>query len=357
MSTEKIMEQAQVFASAWSVVGGPFDGGDAMEVAAQDKAELKRMVGVLAAERDALVAKLKDAEHDRDEFRRVMNGFAEKMAELEGQEPALFVQSSHISCAKYSPFLGRICQQPFDGIAQTPYYARPVPADQPVNARLLETLSALLDDIEALIGESAGVYGLHLNGDVSPWSELEEGGRFERLSSMSRAREAIAAAAAAHTDPVNARLLDALKGLMALSDHRVDLRDEAKAARSAIAAAEAQQERLLPVTVPTEPVNARLLTALKACRHKFAQYVAHHISKGDMHKAMANESMVAMADVAIMAAEAAPRAARLTHSDIAKALASAGLKPEDYREDGEILPLVVAIESAALRKNGLALED
>lgn len=42
----------------------------------------------------------------------------------------------------------------------------------------------------------AGVYGLHLNGDVSPWSELEEGGRFERLSSMSRAREAIAAAEA-----------------------------------------------------------------------------------------------------------------------------------------------------------------
>ena len=45
--------------------------------------------------------------------------------------------------------------------------------------------------------------------------------------------------------PVNVRLLEALKGLMALSDHRVDLRDQAKAARSAIAAAEAQQERLL----------------------------------------------------------------------------------------------------------------
>ena len=34
-------------------------------------------------------------------------------------------------------------------------------------------------------------------------------------------------------------LLDALKGLMALPDHRVDLRDEAKAARAAIARAEA----------------------------------------------------------------------------------------------------------------------
>lgn len=90
--------------------------------------------------------------------------------------------------------------------------AKDVPTE-PVNARLLEALSALLDDIEALIGESAGVYGLHLNGDVSPWSELEEGGRFERLSSMSRAREAISAAEAVPKEPVaelpvNARLLD-----------------------------------------------------------------------------------------------------------------------------------------------------
>ena len=62
MSTEKIMEQAQVFASAWSVVGGPFDGGDAMEVATQEKAELKRMVAELAAERDTLAAKLAELE-------------------------------------------------------------------------------------------------------------------------------------------------------------------------------------------------------------------------------------------------------------------------------------------------------
>lgn len=37
-------------------------------------------------------------------------------------------------------------------------------------------------------------------------------------------------------------LLDALKGLMALPDHRVDLRDEAKAAKAAIARAEASLE-------------------------------------------------------------------------------------------------------------------
>lgn len=59
---------------------------------------------------------------------------------------------------------------------------------------LLEALSKLLNEVDGLIGESAGVVGLHLNGDIAPWSDLEEGGRFERLSSMSKARAAIAKA-------------------------------------------------------------------------------------------------------------------------------------------------------------------
>lgn len=58
--------------------------------------------------------------------------------------------------------------------------------------KLLEILSALLDDIEGLMGESSGVYGLHLNGDPSPWGELTEGGRFERLLNISAARAVIA---------------------------------------------------------------------------------------------------------------------------------------------------------------------
>lgn len=59
---------------------------------------------------------------------------------------------------------------------------------------LLEALKGLLADIESLMGESDGVAGLHLNGDVAPWSELDEGGRFERLSSLSAARAALAKA-------------------------------------------------------------------------------------------------------------------------------------------------------------------
>jgi hypothetical protein len=47
-----------------------------------------------------------------------------------------------------------------------------------------------LVEIDNLIEETEGVYGLHLNGDNSPWDELEKGGRFERLKTLC---EAIAA--------------------------------------------------------------------------------------------------------------------------------------------------------------------
>lgn len=87
----------------------------------------------LSSERDAMAAKLKDAEHDRDEFRRVMNGFAEKMAELEGQEPVAWVEVVSTHEGPYN----------FEGMALLGkgnhlLYARPVPAEQPVNARLLD---------------------------------------------------------------------------------------------------------------------------------------------------------------------------------------------------------------------------
>lgn len=41
---ESVMSQAQVFASAWSLVGGPFDSGNAMEQAKEAKAELREML-------------------------------------------------------------------------------------------------------------------------------------------------------------------------------------------------------------------------------------------------------------------------------------------------------------------------
>lgn len=65
-----------------------------------------------------------------------------------------------------------------------------------LETKLLAQLKGLLSDIQGLMGESSGVYGLHLNGDVSPWSELEEGGRFERLTHLSSAQEVISEAEA-----------------------------------------------------------------------------------------------------------------------------------------------------------------
>ena len=43
------------------------------------------------------------------------------------------------------------------------------------NERLLKGLHA----VDMLIGESYGVAGLHLNGDVASWGELRAGGRLE----------------------------------------------------------------------------------------------------------------------------------------------------------------------------------
>lgn len=265
------------------------------------------------AERDTLAAKLKDAEHDRDEFRRVMNGFAEKMAELEGQEPVAWMTANR----EMTSFVNFHDDD-------LPLYARPAPAG-PVNARLLEALSALLDDIEALIGESAGVYGLHLTGDASPWSELEEGGRFERLSSMSRAREAIAAAAAAHTEPVNARLLDVATGKTPhLYEGRCpdyvngpESRDPDCPACQAIVSADAQQERLLQ----------------------------------DMHDAGREIDRVM--------AEATPKAARLTDEEIASLLAASDKNsprvPSFFMTEPH--KFARAIETAVLRKNGIEVAE
>lgn len=42
--TDQLMEQAQVFASAWSLVGGPFVRGIALENAEEAKDELREMI-------------------------------------------------------------------------------------------------------------------------------------------------------------------------------------------------------------------------------------------------------------------------------------------------------------------------
>lgn len=60
--------------------------------------------------------------------------------------------------------------------------------------QLLSALIGLVDDIQGLMEESDGVAGLHRNGDLAPWSELEAGGEYERLSHLPDAISAIATA-------------------------------------------------------------------------------------------------------------------------------------------------------------------
>lgn len=50
---EKIMDEAQVFASAWSMVGGPFDSGNALDDAEAAKEALRQVVRKTLAEASA----------------------------------------------------------------------------------------------------------------------------------------------------------------------------------------------------------------------------------------------------------------------------------------------------------------
>ncbi|CAD6536089.1 hypothetical protein LMG27952_03105 [Paraburkholderia hiiakae] len=63
---DAIMEQAQVFASAWSLVGGVFDSGNALETAEQEKAALREMLKDAAPVAPAAVAPLLNAPDGED---------------------------------------------------------------------------------------------------------------------------------------------------------------------------------------------------------------------------------------------------------------------------------------------------
>lgn len=79
---------------------------------------------------------------------------------------------------------------------------------------LRRVLASLVDEIDSLIGESTGVYGLHQNGDPSPWHELLAGGRFQRLD-LGEARAAVDRLAPASP----AEILDDARRLIERAQH------------------------------------------------------------------------------------------------------------------------------------------
>ena len=226
---------------------------------------------------------------------------AARLAELEVQEPAAWMTAKR-DMASFIHFHED----------DLPLFARPVPVE-PVNV----DFGMRGENMFFQIGNQSFLL------DYKP----EEPGEFEFMKAMLlSAFSRITHGVKTESQPVNARILDALKrakdSLVAFKfvpEHancwEASDEENLTAVNSAISAAEAQQEHLLQ----------------------------------DMHDAGREIDRVM--------AEPASKAVRLTHADIAKALASAGLKPEDYREDGEILPLVVAIEAAALRKNGIEVAE
>ncbi|MGG2810172.1 host nuclease inhibitor protein [Pseudomonas aeruginosa] len=66
INIDTIMSQAQVFASAWSLVGGTFDNGHAIENAEEAKAELREMLEDFCSNTDLqLVAELLVSWHQK----------------------------------------------------------------------------------------------------------------------------------------------------------------------------------------------------------------------------------------------------------------------------------------------------
>ena len=59
--TDGIMDQAQVYASSWSLVGGIFDNGEMLEDAQAAKVELRGMVQAALDGKDAEIAALREA--------------------------------------------------------------------------------------------------------------------------------------------------------------------------------------------------------------------------------------------------------------------------------------------------------
>jgi len=238
---------------------------------------------------------------------------AAKLAELEQQKPVAWLYDWQAPEGLIKDWVETNRDEIQEGATSIrPLFARPAPAE-PVNARLLEALIQCRDRFIFYVEH-------HLtNGAVVKAAEND---RFVTL-----ANQAIAEAEAQQE-----RLLQ-------------DMHDAGREIDRVMAGADPKEP------IAEQPVNTRLLTALKACRHQFAHYVAHHISKGDMHKAGTNDAMVAMADVAIMGAEAAPRVARLTMGECMQAVKHISF------EEMTLFGIARAIEVAVLRKNGLEVAE
>jgi len=71
---DSVMEQAQVFASAWSLVGGRFDLGNGLEDAEQAKAELRAMLATPPAAKRQWVGLTEQERNDIEDYCEMIVG-------------------------------------------------------------------------------------------------------------------------------------------------------------------------------------------------------------------------------------------------------------------------------------------
>lgn len=150
-----------------------------IEQAAPDVAAMQARIAELENERDDWIACHAKVFRELQGAKQIVGNQAERIAELERQlddsKADTYTESQYSS------------QQVRANVA----LLTKVDRLERVQGVLVVALEGLLRDVQDLMAGSEGVTGLHLNGDVAPWSELDEGGRFERLSHMSEAVSAL----------------------------------------------------------------------------------------------------------------------------------------------------------------------
>jgi len=346
-------------------------------------AEMEGQEPIKKAERDTLAAKLKDAEHDRDEFRRVMNGFAEKMAELEGQEPVAWVEVVSTHEGPYN----------FEGMALLGkgnhlLYARPVPAEMSpdftdtARAALLWVLwhhqggsSPVGQPIRYALGMDAHEHlSKHQVQEAKRWAALTK----SESNDFRQARTA-------PPEPVNARLLEAVKKMIAaeeacksssawvqkrLTGEEHNLRISAwQELHSAIAAAEAQQESPVPMVVSwpwLRGVISAIPTRVEKSGGQNHRYVALDEVLGWLEEGQRRADEAQQAEpvsdalqdmydagreIERVMAEAAPKAARLTMGECMQAVKHLSF------DEMTLFGIAHAIETAFATKNGIEVAE
>ena len=125
-----------------------------------------------------------NAENIEDELADAMSALLQEL--IDAPEPELFGYFNEAA-----PFGWTDCSETDEG-AIALYTAPPAPAPS-VPDEFYNAVANLSVELEELVAETSGVYGLHLNGDPSPWGEILEGGRFERISSLHVVQNLLAA--------------------------------------------------------------------------------------------------------------------------------------------------------------------